>query len=951
MFTVWLFILLVNTVGGVIELTDFYPYGTVTNDQMLPKRDDESTRITISFNFPFFGSIYQEVFLSTNGIITFGAGNRDYTPTPFPLQNMQSVATYWTDSNPANGGNIFYKETKNRTLLRKISEEIKHHLISYYRFNAEWALIVTFDKVLPYGCGCNTSCSSKVTYQTVLTSDGVNSFAIFNFNQLGYSTGSNGCTGFAQVGFNAGDGKRFFLMPKSKTAGIPEIALFHSNVGNPGKWIFSTDANDIIEQCNTKGQLEIYPRKALYFGACELIISGFCYQQNNSNISVMIDNNTVSCFLGQWQNLHCRVPFLKKLGKIDIVLEYNSTIYKSFIISVGRDDGMVVENINNILSEPHLDENFSIEWDPTNDDQQSIEFSGYQIDYYINNQGSIVFEEINALRYGHISNNGKVSLRPFVTSKYHKYVELKLIRSIFLSGYFTSTSAITAMIVKTENSAATMHCTNWYYNQSSSSEIRSIVEDLNQRKACLPAIPPNFPHKIENYVIDERCNPKDVKNKVMCETFHPGAKACYRSTQNEGDPVVQCCYSDDYKLLLSKPSSGTLSFGDLEITTLGHFKNDLLPYLTCCKIGINQKEKYYQKRPSINPRIVRPRIAVNANGDPHFTTLDGTSYSFNPVGEFVYLTTLTKSDIIQSRMSQFINQNGIKKGASFFSGFVVKGHNSDTIQIELSTKQAFVFIINGQLMNLDFGFWEFNGISLDYENNATVVVQTNSGIRFEIIALNKALHTILILSETFKNRIRGLIGDWDDNSSNDLKLPNGTFISSDSTNYDIHFNFGMFWSTSNETSLFTYPNGLSWFDYQDQSFVPDFSTPFDYPQCNGSKACSYDIQVTGNVNFGISNLVILNKTVDLKQTYQNIAQTCPPSFNVLNGKVEVKVNGNSVQYFLICNNGFKVTGNKYSKCESGSYPPIGFCNLHSNSGKRLKFASFLLIGCLIYNFI
>ncbi|XP_065657050.1 sushi domain-containing protein 2-like [Hydra vulgaris] len=946
MITLWSVILLVNTVGGVIQITDFYPYGSATNDQMLERRDDASTMISISFEYPFFGSVYREVYLSTNGIITFGAANSEFVPKPFPLPTIQSVATYWTDSDPSKGGNIFYKETTNKIILKKISEEIKYRLVSYMKFNAEWALIVTYDQVRPYSCGCNTSCSNYVTYQTILTSDGVNSFAIFNFNQLGYFTGAGSCAGFAQVGFNAGDGKRFFLMPKSNTAGISEIALFQSNVGVPGKWIFSTDANNIIEQCNTKGQLEIFPRKVLYFGACEIRISGVCYEQNKLNVSVLIDDVSVQCFFGQWQNLHCRVPFLKKLGKIDIFLEYNFIKYKSFIISVGRDDNMVIENINNFQSSSNLDGEFTLVWDPRDDDQQIIEFSGFQIDYYINNQGKIVVENITTLQYGQFSNNGRVYLRPALTPSNQKYVKLQLIRSIFLAGYFTSTSIIAAMIIKTATLAATMHCSNWYYDQSPSSKIRSIVEDLNQRKPCLPGIPPNFPIKIENYVIDESCNPNDVKNRVMCETFHPGAKGCYRRTKNEGDPVVQCCYANDYKLLLGKPAGGTLGFGDLEINTMDHFKKDVLPFITCCKIGVNRCDKYYEKRPSINPRPITPIIPRNANGDPHFTTMDGTFYSFNPVGEFVYLTTQNGSDIIQSRISQYIDKTGIKKNACIFSGFVIKGNDSDIIQIELNNKQTFVFIVNGQSLNLDFGLWNFNGISLSYENNATVVVQTNSGIQFEIIALENALHTILVLSDTFKNRISGLIGDWDGNSSNDLKLPNGSFISSNSSNYNIHFNFGMLWSTSNKTSLFTYPNGLSWFDYQDQRFVPDFSTPIDYPQCNGSKACNYDIQVTGNVEFGMSNLVILKRTIDLKQTYQNIVQTCPTNISVLNGNVEVKVNGSLVQYSLICNDGFNVTANKNSTCVSGSYTPIGFCD-YSNFSKRLDFVSSHLIGCLI----
>ncbi|XP_065664378.1 protein mesh-like [Hydra vulgaris] len=952
MLKIWFTInLLVNVVSGIIEKSDFYSYGIAANDNILASRDDASTRVPISFEYPFFGSTYQEVHISTNGILSFGAGYTSYSPSPFPLIEMHAVAAYWTDSDPSKGGRVFYRETTNRTVLGKISQEIKFRLINYNTFNAEWALVVTYDQVPPFSCGCNTSCSSNVIYQTVLTSDGVNSFAIFNFNHLGYPTASGNCVNFAQVGFNAGDGKRFFLMPNSNTAKISETALFQSNVGVPGKWIFSTDANDIIEQCNTKGQLEIFPRKILYFGGQELKLSGVCYEQNSSNVSVLFDDAPVLCKFGQWKYLLCRVPLLKKLGKIAVSLKYNSITYKSFIISVGRDDNTVVENINEFRNEINLDDNITIEWDPSNHDQQSIEFTGHQIDYYIDYQGAIVSEEVNVLQYGSFPNNGKVSLSLVKTHRHRRNVKLQLIRSVFASGYFTSTSAITALIIIIGKKIATLHCTNWYDSQPSSAEMRRIVEVATQTRPCLPAIPSTFPDKIDNFVIDESCNPKSFKNNLMCNLFHPGAKGCYRSTRNEGAPAVQCCYSDDNKLLLGKPAGGTLDFADSEVSPMKHFQKDVLPYLTCCKLGVDQCDKYYEKRPSINPGIVRPPRSVNANGDPHFVTLDGTSYSFNPVGEFVYLTTLDSSDIIQARFSQYVDQNGVAKKASIFSGFSIKSKNSDSIQIELNKNQIFVFKINGQTMRLDFGFWSFNGISLEYENNATVVVQTDSKIRLEIVALNRALHAILSLSDTFKNRISGLVGDWDDNSSNDLKLPNGTFIPTNSSNEIIHFKFGMAWSTSNETTLFTYPAGLSWFDYQNRNFVPDFSTPTDHLQCKGNKDCNYDIQVTGNVNFGTSNIAIQKRLTDLKQTFQNVSQTCPSNLIVTNGNVKVRVVENTTHYSLICLDGFKLSGKRTSHCVSGSYSPIGHCDHPSNSNERLGIVSGLLIGCLIYNYV
>lgn len=46
-------------------------------------------------------------------------------------------------------------------------------------------------------------------------------------------------------------------------------------------------------------------------------------------------------------------------------------------------------------------------------------------------------------------------------------------------------------------------------------------------------------------------------------------------------------------------------------------------------------------------------------GDPHLTTLDGYAYTFNGIGEFVYLKTNDDSFQSQIRFEQFRDSNGI----------------------------------------------------------------------------------------------------------------------------------------------------------------------------------------------------------------------------------------------------------------------------------------------------
>lgn len=59
--------------------------------------------------------------------------------------------------------------------------------------------------------------------------------------------------------------------------------------------------------------------------------------------------------------------------------------------------------------------------------------------------------------------------------------------------------------------------------------------------------------------------------------------------------------------------------------------------------------------------IMRTLVSALTVGDPHFTSLDGYKYSFNGVGEFVYLRTDDKSFQSQIRLEQFRKANGIER--------------------------------------------------------------------------------------------------------------------------------------------------------------------------------------------------------------------------------------------------------------------------------------------------
>ena len=74
--------------------------------------------------------------------------------------------------------------------------------------------------------------------------DGTLSFTMFLYadGEIQWTTGSASRGVAAQVGFNAGDGERFFSVPGSQTDEIINIDTT-TNVGMPGVWIFQVNGD------------------------------------------------------------------------------------------------------------------------------------------------------------------------------------------------------------------------------------------------------------------------------------------------------------------------------------------------------------------------------------------------------------------------------------------------------------------------------------------------------------------------------------------------------------------------------------------------------------------------------------------------------------------------------------------------------------------------------------
>lgn len=148
--------------------------------------DDGSVRVDISSVFGtqginFFGTTYTDLYINSNGNISFGAANTDYQSTDLAAETVPTIAPFWADVNITQGGEIYWDLDP-----------------------ANGTVTITWDSVRAYSGSTSTN-----SFQVVLTSTGDGNFAVdFNYGDINWTSGG-GAT--AQAGITDGAGNDLIL--------------------------------------------------------------------------------------------------------------------------------------------------------------------------------------------------------------------------------------------------------------------------------------------------------------------------------------------------------------------------------------------------------------------------------------------------------------------------------------------------------------------------------------------------------------------------------------------------------------------------------------------------------------------------------------------------------------------------------------------------------------------
>ncbi|KAM9479052.1 sushi, nidogen and EGF-like domain-containing protein 1 isoform 1-T1 [Salvelinus alpinus] len=259
-----------------VPLEDFYPFGQDWGDfQTISQDDGGSGLVEISVAFPFFGDRHSGLYVNNNGLVSFLREVSQFTPVAFPIAgDRRVVAAFWADVDNRRAGQVFYRESKDPSVLLRATADVKRYFSEFPEFTATWILISTWHKVTFFG---GSDITPVNTFQLVLITNGELSFTIFQYHAITWTTGMHASSGgdlaglggiAAQAGFNAGDGKRYFNIPGSRTDDMVDVEGT-TNVGCPGRWVFRID-NAQVEMggCNHSASVCPHLRPCLNGGLC-----------------------------------------------------------------------------------------------------------------------------------------------------------------------------------------------------------------------------------------------------------------------------------------------------------------------------------------------------------------------------------------------------------------------------------------------------------------------------------------------------------------------------------------------------------------------------------------------------------------------------------------------------------------------------------------------------------
>ena len=114
--------------------------------------DVDCSSSPISFpgwTFELYGDVYEEFYINSKGMISFGGDVIDWTPTGFPEAEYNQIAGYWQDTDNRSVGEIMYKVTQDAVYVNYV--EVGYYNNHYDLTNSYQIIITPNDGIIGDG--------------------------------------------------------------------------------------------------------------------------------------------------------------------------------------------------------------------------------------------------------------------------------------------------------------------------------------------------------------------------------------------------------------------------------------------------------------------------------------------------------------------------------------------------------------------------------------------------------------------------------------------------------------------------------------------------------------------------------------------------------------------------------------------------------------------------------
>ncbi|CAH0591404.1 unnamed protein product [Chrysodeixis includens] len=910
----------------------FYDQGG--NDNLGDYQRDIHTstpQIHKNFNFqlPFFGFRFNYTRLSMNGYIYFSDPPDHYTyPLSFPVKD-------WPDVNDPSFIGIFFskcrigsqrqedpdqrrpgvyfrmdRDLQTRTdqlgveMRERITWDIREGVIGSETFFPKHAVTITW-KNMSFAGGIDNSLFMTNTFQMVLATDEVFTYAIFNYLEINWSShteaGGDTTTGEggvpAYIGFNAGNGTQSYeYKPYSQASVLRDLTGRGWANGFPGRHIFRIDEKILMGTCNkdidgANLPLMFAPESGNMLGGTIVNITGPCFNPND-RITCRFDTESVVGAVVDVNRAICVQPRFWHNGYARFEIAINNEPYKwkgKYFVETPATATEKIFFTDNSIHERYPTE-IRMTWDRFNlttnlNVQLQISLWGYKeitirpqlefidmIEVGVANTGEYVINPQNFRNRDNFLHNdmqfGFLQIN-LTTPEVFKGVSISPVlwsRPIPLGWYFAP-------------QWERLHgqrwpnalCNNWLRTD------RFLKNFASQVWVC--------PCTLEHALLDKgRFMPDVACDKDTNPTcrYHWGSVHCVRSggPSPEGSGQ-QCCYDKNGFLMLSYDQmwgSRPLRSHDFGFTpyneankvpSLSHWFHDMIPFYQCCmwqeEQAVGCETFRFERRPSQDCVAYQSPGVAGIFGDPHIVTFDDLQYTFNGKGEYVLVRVdhpQLKLDV-QGRFEQVPRNIHGRVNATHLTSVVAASNNSVSVEVRLRPQHAQwryrldVFADNKRVYfdRPSLRVQYFPGVTV-YQplyvlNQSEIVIMFASGAGVEVVENKGFMSARVYLPWNYMNQTRGLFGNWSLDINDDFTRPDGTRATVDLNNFQTaHRDFAQYWQLTDReqrdigVAMFYREYGRTAAYYNDNQFVPNFiREPADFLPANRSQDVARAIEI------------------------------------------------------------------------------------------------------------